>query len=161
MAGFADELGQIAAQAIRQKELAYEREEASLAAKMWGEWAGRVGIREKAREAASRGQTHFDFRFDAKQYGFKEFKPKRDDVVSNLPWPLKAEWESKKLRISHGTTFPDYLEFECSLKFHAEADTHLATIKRQAEATDAKDTAAPPTKKVKSEVKSEVKAEPQ
>ena len=155
MAGFADELGQLAARAIHQKKRLYNTEEASLAAKMWAEWAGRVGIREKAREAASKGQTHFDFKFDAKQYGFKEFKPKRDDIVRNLPWPLKAEYESKKLRISHGSAFPDYLEFECSLKFNAEADKHLTAIKRQAGATDAEDAADPAPKKVKSEVKAE------
>jgi len=155
MAGFADELGQIAAQAIRQKERLYATEEASLAGKMWAEWAGRVGIREKAKEAASRGHTHFDFKFDAKQYGFKEFKPKRDDIVANLPWPLKAEYESKTLRISHGSAFPDYLEFECSMRFHAEADKHLTAIKRQADATGAEDASAPASKKVKSEVKAE------
>lgn len=155
MPGFADELGQLAAKAIHQKERTHASEEASLAAKMWGEWAGRVGIREKARQAASNGRTHFDFTFDAKQYGFKEFKPKRDDIVASLPEPLKVEWESKKLRISHGTTFPDYLEFDCTLSFGAEADQHLATIKRQADATGAEDAAAPASKKVKSEVKTE------
>ena len=155
MAGFADELGQLAAKAIHQKERTHALEEASLAAKMWGEWAGRVGIREKAREAASRGHTHFDFKFDAKQYGFKEFKPKRDDIVANLPSPLKAEYESDKLRIRHGSAFPDYLEFECSLKFSADADKHLTAIKRQADATGAEDAAAPASKKVKSEVKAE------
>ena len=155
MAGFVDELGQLAARAIHQKERLYATEEASLAAKMWAEWAGRVGIREKAKEAASKGHTHFDFRFDAKQYGFKEFKPKRDDIVANLPHPLKPEYESKKLRISHGLASPDYLEFACSLQFSAEADKHLTAIKRSAGATDAEDAAAPASKKVKSEVKAE------
>ena len=106
-------------------------------------------------EAASKGHTHFDFKFDAKQYGFKEFKPKRDDIVANLPHPLKPEYESKKLKIRHGSAFPDYLEFECSLQFSVEADKHLTAIKGPAGATEAEDAAAPASKKVKSEVKAE------
>jgi len=155
MAGFADELGQIAAQAIHQKELTEAAEKTSLAAKMWSEWAGLVGIREKAKEAASNGRTHYDFKFDARQYGFKEFKPKKEDIVANLPEALKVEWGFKKLRICHGSGYPDYLEFECSLTFGVEADKHLEDIKRKAEATDAKDAAVPASKRTKSEVKSE------
>jgi hypothetical protein len=151
MSGFADELGKLAAQALHQKELAYEREKASLGAKMWGEWAGRVGIREKAKDAASKGHTYFEFKFDAKQYGFKEFKPKKDDIIANLPEPLKLEWGFKKLRVGAGSGYPEYLEFECSLIFGDEADKHLATIKRKADAT----TDAPASRRVKAEVKAE------
>ena len=151
MTGFADELGKLAAQALHQKELAYEREKASLAAKMWGEWAGRVGIREKAKEAASKGHTDFDFKFDALQYGFKEFKPTKDDIIANLPEPLKLEWGFKKLRVDGGSGFPHYLEFHCHLLFGDEADEHLATIKRKADAT----TDAPPSRRVKAEAKAE------
>ena len=161
MAGFADELGQLAANAIHQKERTYELEKASLAAKMWGEWAGRAGIRERAKIVASKGNKYYDFKFDTKQYGFKEFKPKKEDIVANLPHPLKLEWDANRLQVSHGMRSPDYLEFECCLRFDNETEKHLEHInKREAGEVDAEDAAIPAPKRVKSEVKSEVKAEP-
>lgn len=155
MAGFADELGRISAAATHQKHLTHASEKASLAAKMWDEWRGIAGIREKAKAAAGKGDKSYCFTFDARQYGFKEFKPVKEDIIANLPEPLKLEWGFKKLRVSHGSGYPHYLMFDCALVFEDEADKHLAEIKRKADA-DAKGAADPAPKRAKDEVKSEV-----
>jgi len=155
MAGFADELGRISAAATHQKDLLHACEKASLAAKMWNEWRGSAGIRERAKKAAGQGNRSYAFMFDARQYGFKEFKPGKEDVLANLPHPLVAELQAGRLMVNHGSGYPDYLMFDCVLVFANEVDKHLAEIKRKAGA-DAKDAADPAPKRAKAEVESEV-----